>query len=92
MTPLKNDGVLFEVSPLVIQDRPAVALLQASAARGGDAMRICGWCKRIPSSQGMWLEIEEAVQSFNLFERSAASRPDSRYMSGLQRLDDGGDG
>ena len=70
MSPLENDGVLFEVSPLVTQDRPAVALLQASVARGGDAMRICGWCKRMPSSQGMWLEIEEAVPTFNLFDEA----------------------
>jgi hypothetical protein len=70
MSPLKNEGVRFEVIPLVLQDRPAVPLLQASVARGEDVMRICGWCKRIPGSDGAWLEIEDAVRSLNLFDEA----------------------
>jgi hypothetical protein len=63
------DGVVrFEVSSLATQDRSAIPLLRASAVRGGEVMRICGWCKRIPDSDDVWLEAEDAIRSMNLFE------------------------
>jgi hypothetical protein len=68
MSAQNNGSVLFEVSPLVVEDRPTVSLLRTSAAPMGTPMRICGWCKRIPTSEGIWLEVEEAVRSLNLFD------------------------
>lgn len=59
--------VSFEVTLIAVQPRPPVALLEAGTPRRG-LVRMCGWCKRIPTPAGEWLEIEDAMQVLDLLD------------------------
>jgi hypothetical protein len=48
--------------------RPAVALLDRDTPRGGDLLRMSGWCKSVDVA-GRWCEVEDAVAEMRLFER-----------------------
>jgi hypothetical protein len=65
MRPAANGGVAFEVETVRVETRPPLAALDASRARAGEAVRICGWCKRFPIDLE-WLEAEDAVPRLGL--------------------------
>jgi hypothetical protein len=44
-------------------------LLDWRSPRTRDLLRICGWCKRVDVGEERWGEVEEAVNTFRLFER-----------------------
>jgi len=56
------------------EPRPAVALLDETAPRSEDLVRICGWCKRVPLPGGDWVEVEHAMRELGLLERSTLPR------------------
>ena len=60
-------GITFVVHSLVLEDRDSVDLLDPFAPRGATRLRICAWCKRIPNADGRWMEVEEALPSFEVF-------------------------
>jgi hypothetical protein len=65
-----GDGVVqFEISSLQVEKRLRQGLLDRSAPRADNLLRICGWCNRVDVDGGKWLEIDEAVTALNLFER-----------------------
>lgn len=63
-------GVRCEVQPLVDQPRVEVPLLQPADPDPdpGQLLRVCGWCKRVATGEGTWLEVEDAVRALRLFE------------------------
>jgi len=63
-----RQGVDFEARFLAVQDRPPVALLDQTARRSGELLRICAWCKRIPMADGRWVEVEEALDRLDLLD------------------------
>jgi hypothetical protein len=67
--PASNHRVRFEILPRVIEPRPPVALLDAAALRSDDLLTMCGWCKKIRSTDGTWVEVETAIQTMRLFEQ-----------------------
>jgi hypothetical protein len=61
-------AVSFEVHLLATQDRPPVALLEATAPRHAGLLRMCSWCKRIPLTTGQWVEVEEAMNVLDILD------------------------
>jgi hypothetical protein len=61
--------VLFRTSLRSQQRRPPLALLDARAERGGEALTMCGWCDRFRVG-GEWVEAEVATERLGLFQRS----------------------
>jgi hypothetical protein len=71
----RSGGVLCMSTSLLREEpRPAVALLDDTAPRGEDLVRICGWCKRVPLPGGEWVEVEHAMRELGLLERSTLPR------------------
>jgi hypothetical protein len=68
---LGGGEVQFETRVLREERRPRQELLGRYAARAGDMLRMCGWCKRVDVGAGRWEEVEEAVRALCLFERQA---------------------
>lgn len=69
-----HDEVRFRTELLVSQPRDEVSLMKAELARSDALLRICGWCMRIPDPAEAWLEVEEAIASLRLFEKSSLPR------------------
>ncbi len=61
-------GLRVETTLTRIEERPAVALLDRDTPRGGDLLRMCGWCKSVDVA-GRWSEVEDAIAEMRLFER-----------------------
>ncbi|MBM3820010.1 MAG: hypothetical protein FJW14_13470 [Acidimicrobiia bacterium] len=61
-------GLRVETTLTRTEERPAVALLEPNAPRGGDLLRMCGWCKSVDVA-GRWCEVEDAVAEMRMFER-----------------------
>lgn len=50
------------------EQRPPVTLLSPLAPRTDDPLKICGWCKKVTLEDGIWVEVEEAVEQLRLFD------------------------
>lgn len=64
---LEAGSVRFAVRVIASQARPAVALLDAATPRRG-LVRMCSWCKRLPTASGEWLEVEEALRVLDILD------------------------
>ncbi len=64
-----SNVVRFRCTPLAIQQRPPVNILDVSAPRSEEALVVCGWCKQFRTPDKGWLEIEAAVEHMDLFHR-----------------------
>ncbi|MDQ8153036.1 MAG: hypothetical protein P3B98_00115 [Gemmatimonadota bacterium] len=71
VVPKPNHHVAFQVRLLQSQFREPVELLRIDRASSDSFIRMCGWCKRLPIAGGFWVEVEEALQSFGLFDADA---------------------
>lgn len=60
---LGNGEVEFKCRIARLEVRPRIELLEPPAGCIGRLLRICGWCKKVASGQGHWLEVEEAIAS-----------------------------
>jgi hypothetical protein len=58
----------FRTHLLTEEARTPQPLLEATAPRSSDLIRMCGWCKKVFVGGG-WKEVEEAVSRLALFER-----------------------
>ncbi|HVP29335.1 MAG TPA: hypothetical protein VMW35_09270 [Myxococcota bacterium] len=69
MLPSDGRDVEFRVRILRQEPRAFVRLLDASAPRSDELLRICSWCKRVllPGEEPM--EVEDAVARLDLFDR-----------------------
>lgn len=47
--------------------RPHLALFDESTAEPESFVKICSWCKRIPLTDGRWVEVEDAIRALDLF-------------------------
>lgn len=76
MTIAPAGGLLveFRVSIDEVQTRIPVPILDASAERDGRVLTACGWCKRMPTGDGEWHEIEVAVQRLGLLSSGPLPR------------------
>jgi hypothetical protein len=61
-------GLRIETTLLRTEARLPVALLEQRPPRGGDLLRMCGWCKSV-HAEGRWCEVEDALEAMRLFER-----------------------
>jgi len=68
MSPLEDGGVGFACEVDRVEARESVPLLDPSQERSGEALLICGWCKRVRVSADAWEEIEQAVAMLHLFD------------------------
>jgi hypothetical protein len=51
------------------EERPARTLLDAAAARGEGMVVLCSWCKKVRLGKDRWVEVDEAVDTLQLFEQ-----------------------
>lgn len=68
MSPLPDDAILFESAIVESLPASAGAIWDRRAARGGDLVTSCSWCKRI-RVEDRWEEIEDAVELLAVFLR-----------------------
>lgn len=65
-----DDGLVeFATRALLDEVRPAIALLDAHAARSHDLVRVCGWCNKV-SVNDVWKEVEHAIAQLGMLDRS----------------------
>jgi hypothetical protein len=62
-------AVEFRVRTVSQESRTSQALLDSRSEHTHAFLRICGWCKKV-YVDGTWMEIEEAVDRLQFFERS----------------------
>ena len=65
---LVDGAVSFTVRATAEEPRPPVPLLNVTVPRSGDLVSMCSWCKRIETTRGRWLEVEDALGPLGLFE------------------------
>lgn len=53
--------VEFTVTPIALQTRPAISLLDEDAEHLDQMVTVCSWCKRVRCADGTWLDIEDAM-------------------------------
>lgn len=70
INPDEASGLRVETRVVRIEAREPVALLERSVERGGELLRMCGWCKLV-DVEGEWREVEAAVAALGLFDREA---------------------
>ncbi|MFP4381908.1 MAG: PAS domain-containing protein [Candidatus Sumerlaeia bacterium] len=69
MRPL-DDGHIEITSRIVkTEKREYMPLLEKERENSDERLRICSMCKKIATDEGEWLEIEDYVSRFALFER-----------------------
>jgi hypothetical protein len=71
MSRLPGQEIQFLSHTLRTEPRESVSLLDPSANRSNDFLKICSWCKRILLPEDRWVEVEEAVAQLELFCRDA---------------------
>jgi hypothetical protein len=59
----------FTSTVLREESREPAPLLDESAQRGEEYLRMCSWCKKIALSEDRWAEVEDAVRALDLFAR-----------------------
>ncbi|UPT74811.1 MAG: hypothetical protein M0D55_03580 [Elusimicrobiota bacterium] len=63
-----GDGsVEFKVRTLAVEKRAPQPLLESGARSAEPALRMCGWCKKMPVGDA-WIEVEQAVATLRLLE------------------------
>lgn len=73
-----HKGSLDLVSELLREERRAsVELFDSARPRTSDILRMCGWCKRVPTDD-RWVEVEVAAERLGLFE--SAMPPSISHM------------
>lgn len=68
LTIRRIDGGALQVRSVLLREEPrdAVPLLDVSAKRSGELLRMCAWCKKVEVGDE-WLEVEEAIAALDLF-------------------------
>lgn len=81
-----SSGRVVEFSGTLLREerREPEPLLDRSAPRGEETLRMCAWCDRF-QVDGEWLEVEEAARRLELFRRSALPRLDHRLCPQCSR-------
>jgi hypothetical protein len=66
--PRSPSGLRIETTLARTEARSPVTLLEQRPPRGGDHLRMCGWCKSV-DVEGRWCEVEDALLAMRLFEQ-----------------------
>lgn len=69
VSPLPDEALMLSTEQIREVSRSPVPLLDLDTARGEEYLTICSWCikARLPSEK--WVELEEAVNHFDLLAR-----------------------
>lgn len=66
------DGCIrFEVTPLVVENRDPIPLMEAQPIESEWILDMCSWCNRIEVEGGRWVEIETGLEAHAVFEGQA---------------------
>ncbi|GAX62387.1 hypothetical protein SCALIN_C31_0022 [Candidatus Scalindua japonica] len=68
-----EDAIEFETRILREVPRPEIELLDIDAKRGTEFIVMCAWCKCVKTN-GVWLEVEQAVNKMRLFDQPVLPR------------------
>lgn len=71
ITPVGNDGLEFTSKIVREEERKAVVLLDSSIARSSSTIKMCCICKHVRLSDGLWVEVEDAVVRMQLFDNNS---------------------
>jgi hypothetical protein len=71
LRPGRRGEVEFESRVLRIVPRPFAELLDRSAPRTDDIVRMCAWCRRLRRADALWVEVEEALRTMELLNGEA---------------------
>jgi len=63
--------VEFRFQPVSVRHRAAVPLLDVQRDRDSVYLTICGWCCKVPMTDGRWLEIEDACRELSILEEDS---------------------
>lgn len=65
-----DGAVLIRTREVSIHPRPPLMLLDPGAPRLKEWLRMCSWCNRVTVGDAPWMEAEEAIRTFGLFEEA----------------------
>lgn len=74
MTPLADEQIEFSSRILREEPRETVQLLQHDVSRSDEIIMMCSMCKKVKTSENIWLEVEDAVTALRLFEEELVPR------------------
>lgn len=69
ITALADGNVEFRTRELSVEPRAYQALFDPQRPHDNRMLRACSWCNRVEVG-GRWVEVEDAVQELDLFERA----------------------
>lgn len=67
ITPLDEGGLQFRTQLVRVEPRVEVPWLRQFTTWMDEMVVMCSWCKRVQLTVGVWVEIEEAIKSLDLF-------------------------
>ncbi len=73
IAPLPGSVLEFSATTLRQESRQRVSVLDVQQPRSDEMLKMCAWCKRVDLS-GDWVEIEQAIESMDLFHRAEQPR------------------
>jgi len=76
---LGNGQVEFRGVTVREEDRTPADLFDADIPRSTADLKVCSWCKKLESSAGNWVEVEDAIRDLHLFE--AHKLPELRHCN-----------
>lgn len=68
ITPQENGELQFDNRTIWTEERAPAILFNEDAARINNLLIMCSWCNKIETANGHWQEVEQAVETLNLFE------------------------
>lgn len=70
ITPIQQENIEFSSNIIYEEIRDNVNLLDLGTPRSDQLIKMCSMCKKIKLSENTWVEVEVAIVSLKLFERS----------------------
>jgi hypothetical protein len=74
ITRLPDGAVEFSTTPVSLEPRTPVAVLDPLARRSAAFLVSCAWCARLRVTEGEWVEVEEAMRILDPFEQQVMPR------------------
>jgi hypothetical protein len=74
ITAAESGAVQFSAQPVSEEERPHIALLEATGERGDELVTMCAWCQRVKLDAEAWVEIEDAMARLDMFNTESIPR------------------
>ncbi len=74
VVPLDRGAVEFQSRLLREEPRGTVALLSSEVPRVETFVRVCSWCKKLDAGRDHWVEVEEALPSLGIMNKTKLPR------------------